>query len=119
MSWLANGRCIKGEVYTELSKDQAEALRYTCELTQQELENMPRGPTTYTTLEGSILRESAKAVRFKIETPGHCLEDETFWFPLSQLKSIKRSHDMGLDAIECPDWLIEAKLNDLGKAAGD
>lgn len=118
MSWIPNAICISGFPYSQLSEFQADAVKYNCDLFQ-ELEIMSRGPTTYTILQGSIIRETEKAVRFKIEMPGHFLDDEAFWFPLSQLLKISRSHSQELDEIECPDWLIEAKVNDLGKAAGD
>lgn len=77
---------------------------------------MRRTPDTYTILEGSIIRETDKAVRFSVEMPGHPLDDETFWFPFSQIRKLVRSHDMGLDQMEVKDWLIEAKANEIAGA---
>lgn len=70
-------------------------------------------PKTYSTLKGSILRETEKAIHFRIDMPGDLLHDETFWFPISQMKRVKRSHSSDLDEIEIADWLIEQKSQDV------
>lgn len=70
-------------------------------------------PTTYTTLSGTIIRETDKAMRFKVsDEMDHALAGEAFWFPLSQLRQITRS-ETGLDSISVADWLIETKVNEI------
>lgn len=72
-----------------------------------------RGPVTYSKIRGSIIRETDKAIRFDICQAGHILDGEAFWFPISQLKSIIRSHNDCEDEIEIANWLIEAKANEI------
>lgn len=119
--WIANGILIRGAVFTILSTEHEVKIMASIEevLTQEKQMRLSRPPATYATLQGSIIRETEKAIRFMIETPGHCLDGETFWFPFSQLRAITRSHSQELDEIQVPDWLIEAKVNDLAKENGD
>jgi hypothetical protein len=81
---------------------------------------MRRGPVTYTRLSGIVLRETDKAIRFAIDDSEHALDGETFWFPISQMRKIVRGapDSNSLDQIECPDWLIEAKVNEIAGTGG-
>lgn len=72
-----------------------------------------RGPTTYSVIKGSVVRETDKAIRFSVCQAGHILDGECFWFPISQIKSIHNSHNECEDEIEVADWLIEAKANEI------
>lgn len=65
--------------------------------------------TKYTPIKGNILRETDKAIQFEIEEiAGQTLEDRTtMWFPLSQMKSITRSHSTELDSIEVAEWILK------------
>lgn len=79
---------------------------------------MPRGPVTYSFLDGYINRETEKAIHFYVAQAGHILDGETFWFPISQIKSIFRAEGPKPDRIEVADWLIEAKANDIAGMGG-
>lgn len=79
---------------------------------------MPRGPTTYQVIRGSVIRETDKAIRFSICHAGHILDGEQFWFPLSQIKRISNSHNDSEDEIEVADWLVEAKANEIAGSRG-
>jgi hypothetical protein len=74
---------------------------------------MPRAGTTYSFLDGYINRETEKAIHFNVAQAGHVLDGETFWFPISQIKSIYRAEGNEPDRIQVADWLIEAKANDI------
>ena len=68
--------------------------------------------TEYTKIDGVITRETAAALLFTIEDASTG-ESTSHWFPLSQIKSIRRtSHDVSLDeldTIEVANWLLKQK----------
>ena len=80
---------------------------------------MATRPTTYKTLKGSLLEEREKAIHFRVEMPGNMLNDTIFWFPLSQIAKIKRSHSSELDEIDVAQWLYDRKCEDLANMGDD
>ena len=68
-------------------------------------------PTDYIKLTGTKLRETEKAVHFRVETVGttELEENVTHWFPLSQLKSMTTATADGSDTIEVADWICRSK----------
>jgi hypothetical protein len=113
------GTCVTfkdGRIYPVISDWQYENIRWQCEIATIVEENMRQARVNkYVVLKGSIIRESEKAIRFNVCDPGSILDEETFWFPLSQIKAIHRSHNQEEDSIEVADWLIEAKANELAQ----
>lgn len=65
---------------------------------------------------GTILRESEKAYRFRIEHPNHVLDGETFWFPISQVRVVTHLRDGGGCELEIADWLIEKKVEEIDRS---
>jgi len=68
---------------------------------------------SYQIIRGTILRSTDKANRFRVEHPGHVLDSETFWFPISQCRVITHLRDGGGVEMEVADWLVEAKANEI------
>lgn len=68
------------------------------------------------TVRGTILRETDKAYRFRIEHPGHVLDGETFWFPISQVRVVTILRDGGGVELEVADWLVEKKVEEIDKS---
>lgn len=68
-------------------------------------------PTEYIRLEGSIRRETDKAILFDV----HVVDDREFeeheqrsiWFPVSQMNKIMRNKGMERDWIEVAKWLVQ------------
>jgi hypothetical protein len=81
---------------------------------------MPRN-TEFKELHGSILGESAKAIKFEVDMPGNLLHNCITWFPLSQIDSITRSHDAteGLDVIWVSAWIFQKKAEDYANVSED
>lgn len=70
-------------------------------------------PLSYTKLYGDIMRESDKAILFKIDSsPSNPdeLRDRSFWFPLSQISYIYRARNGDLEEIDVADWLLDTKI---------
>jgi hypothetical protein len=68
--------------------------------------------TEYIKLTGSKLRETEKAVHFRvINVANSDIEPVTHWFPLSQIKSMTTSPDQldDADTIEVADWICRSK----------
>jgi hypothetical protein len=63
------------------------------------------------TLHGSVLSETAKAMKFEIEKINEDTleEPQVEWFPFSQIKSIMKSKSQELDNITVSDWIMDAK----------
>ena len=68
---------------------------------------------------GTILRETDKAYRFRFEHPGHVLNGETFWLPVSQVRVVTHLRDGGGVELEVADWLIERKAEECYKSPGE
>lgn len=66
---------------------------------------------TYYSLQGSIIRETEKAILFQVEEINGLPIDDSpqEWFPLSQVKSILRSTNSDLDKIEVKEWILQQK----------
>ncbi len=65
---------------------------------------------TYTQVTGTRLRETEKAVQFRIVTVGDRVLDEskTIWFPFSQIKSLDCDpHVNDTDTVEVADWILQ------------
>lgn len=65
--------------------------------------------TSYTKCLGTHLRETEKAVHFRVEQVGDQVLDEskTLWFPFSQINS--QTHNPTVDStdmVEVADWLL-------------
>lgn len=120
MSWLYNVVVSQKYPWIQLTRDQASVLRYQIIqlINSEKTMRKSYAPNTYQTIKGSIIRETEKAVRFDICQAGHILDGEAFWFPLSQIKSITRSHNECEDEIEIADWLVEAKANEIAGSGG-
>ena len=77
-----------------------------------------RAPDTYICLQGKIMGETEKAVRFLVmQTPVGDIPKEAqkgIWLPLSQIKSMtKAAPDSGdPDVVNCKEWIWKAKIND-------
>ena len=67
--------------------------------------------TTYIKLTGTKLRETEKAVHFRVEeVDGTVLEDNvTHWFPLSQISSQTTGTADGRDEIKVAEWICKSK----------
>lgn len=70
---------------------------------------MPRIPT-YTTLTGTILADTGKAIKLKIDkvsdTP--LTESHTAWIPVSQIsKMFKDPNQTGADWVMAAEWLVK------------
>jgi len=69
-------------------------------------------PTEYIKLTGTRLRETEKAVHFTVFRVGSTdIEPSTFWFPLSQVKSMTTSPERldAEDEILVADWICSSK----------
>lgn len=71
---------------------------------------------TYYKLTGTKVRETDKAILFRPETidTAPCEKDPdgkytSYWFPLSQIKSIVTTPHEGADTIEVAEWILSAK----------
>lgn len=64
---------------------------------------------TYTSIKGTVLRESSKAVFFRVEEiSGSPIEHASHWFPISRIE--KRTTDPskeGTDTLVLESWLID------------
>lgn len=67
------------------------------------------GSTTYTEVEGTIVRETGAAILFRTYDP--TMDDETdHWFPLSQISSIHRDpRGDGVDKLHVATWILAKK----------
>lgn len=72
---------------------------------------MSRPEAGFTRLIGTYLRETEKAVQFKVTEVGTKVLDDsvTTWFPFSQIKSSTRTPREGEDMIEVADWILISK----------
>lgn len=79
---------------------------------------MTHADTTYTKLYGTKIRETDKAVYFRVikvafeDVPNtfESHEQDTFWFPLSQLRSLSTPADpLDMHMIEVADWILVSK----------
>jgi len=68
-------------------------------------------PTEYIKLTGTLLRETEKAVHFRVEEVGDTVLEEnvTHWFPLSQLSSKTTGTADGKDVIKVAEWICRSK----------
>jgi len=68
-------------------------------------------PTEYIKLTGTKLRETEKAVHFRVEeVDGTVLEENvTHWFPLSQISSQTTGTADGQDHIKVAEWICHSK----------
>lgn len=68
-------------------------------------------PQSYTSVQGTKLFETGKAVQFRVESVANEPLDETKveWFPLSQVKSMTTGNSDGTDTLEVADWLLRTK----------
>lgn len=72
---------------------------------------MPRIPT-YTTLTGTILADTGKAIKLKIDKVGDAtLESSiTHWIPISQIpKMFKDPNETGADWVMATEWICKTK----------
>ena len=62
---------------------------------------------------GQYLRETDKAVQFKVEEVNGLSLDEpkTFWFPLSQIKSLTHAapDSLAADTVKVAEWILKNK----------
>lgn len=80
---------------------------------------MAKAANTYTKIYGSKLRETDKAIYFKVQKVAFedapnafdSAEQDTFWFPISQMKSMftGSGQTLSMDMIEVADWILIAK----------
>jgi hypothetical protein len=67
--------------------------------------------TEYIKLTGTKLRETEKAVHFRVEEVSGAVLDEnvTHWFPISQIKSQTTGTADGKDHVEVAEWICRSK----------
>lgn len=65
--------------------------------------------TNYTKCFGTHLRETEKAIHFRVVQVGDRVLDEnrTLWIPVSQVNSQTYGNTNGQDMIEVADWLLQ------------
>jgi hypothetical protein len=68
-------------------------------------------PTEYIKLTGTRLRETEKAVHFRVDQVGEAVLEEsvTHWFPLSQIQKSTTLPTEGEDELFVADWICRAK----------
>lgn len=68
-------------------------------------------PTEYIKLTGTRLRETEKAVHFRVDavTDTPLEESVTHWFPLSQIQKSTTRPTEGEDELFVADWICRAK----------
>jgi hypothetical protein len=69
-------------------------------------------PTEYIKLTGTKLRETEKAIHFRVEEVDgmHNLDEPvTHWFPISQIKSQTTGTADGKDHVEVAEWICRSK----------
>lgn len=60
----------------------------------------------YYYIEGIILGETSRAIRFKIISPNYPGEEVIRWFPLSQISEIHRINQGVEDVIKVAEWIL-------------
>ena len=66
--------------------------------------------TTYTTLTGTILADTGKAIKLQIDRLGDnpLTESHTAWIPVSQIsKMFKDPNQTGADWVMAAEWLVK------------
>ena len=68
-------------------------------------------PTEFIKLTGTLLRETEKAVHFRVEEVADSILEEnvTHWFPLSQISSKTTGTGDGKDIIKVAKWICVQK----------
>lgn len=72
-------------------------------------------PVSYTSIQGTIIRETERAVYFRVESiSGSPIDNATSWFPISRMLKRVTGKDEGNDTMMVESWLIDKFCSEHG-----